>query len=174
MGAWSMHGQINNGTCKPENNKHMSNWAHPSKHYASADAEHMVTCVIEHYMSAVASHSCTCGWARFVSSCKSHCCTCHWATAWCRTDAGGLDMNRLWGCASLALEPALFHVLQLLQRWQVGTGLLHIPSPSSLETKILSLTILLVNLIMFVYTQTCVGTQPDMPPSRPTHRSGCL
>lgn len=38
------------------------------------------------------------------------------SNAWCRTDAGGLDMNRLWGCASPALEPALFHVLQLLQR----------------------------------------------------------
>ncbi len=34
----------------------------------------------------------------------------------CRTDAGGLDMNRLWGCASQDLEPALYHVLQLLHR----------------------------------------------------------
>ncbi|KAL0021131.1 hypothetical protein WJX77_002577 [Trebouxia sp. C0004] len=34
-----------------------------------------------------------------------------------RTDAGGLDMNRLWGCASQDLEPALYHVLQLLHRY---------------------------------------------------------
>jgi murein tripeptide amidase MpaA len=33
-----------------------------------------------------------------------------------RTDAGGCDLNRLWGIASPDLEPALFHVLQLLQQ----------------------------------------------------------
>lgn len=41
---------------------------------------------------------------------------CERVRMYCRTDAGGLDMNRLWGCASSALEPALYHVLQLLQR----------------------------------------------------------
>ncbi|KAL0053973.1 hypothetical protein WJX82_001877 [Trebouxia sp. C0006] len=35
-----------------------------------------------------------------------------------RTDAGGLDMNRLWSCASQHLEPALYHVLQLLHRYE--------------------------------------------------------
>jgi murein tripeptide amidase MpaA len=32
-----------------------------------------------------------------------------------RTDAGGCDLNRLWGTANPDLEPALYHVLQLLK-----------------------------------------------------------
>ncbi|KAK9820196.1 hypothetical protein WJX72_007360 [[Myrmecia] bisecta] len=34
-----------------------------------------------------------------------------------RTDAAGVDLNRLWAGPNAALEPALYHVLQLLHRY---------------------------------------------------------
>lgn len=32
-----------------------------------------------------------------------------------RSDAGGCDLNRLWGSANAKMEPALHHVLELLE-----------------------------------------------------------
>eukprot|EP00884_Botryococcus_braunii_P022407 jgi/Botrbrau1/8850/Bobra.50_2s0009.1 len=33
-----------------------------------------------------------------------------------RSDAGGCDLNRLWACANVQMEPALHHVLELLNK----------------------------------------------------------
>jgi predicted deacylase len=55
-----------------------------------------------------------------------------------RSDAGGCDLNRLWGCASVHLQPALYHVLELLELY--GLCVRHHLSCTLYALDLLSLT----------------------------------